>query len=884
MRTITVQFYANNGTATLGASADVSTSLVELADISWNFDERFCKAEPGQISLKLGDEDGSIWTWLQGQLATTRDTYAQLLNPWVVVTVGGARAFLGLVDLATIKRDYATRMVDLAADDWSVLLRDLPLEGITWQRALPKGSVTRPQAGPWTGTRTVDYPADMVRFYPAQDIQVGETLRVASTDYRVATVVRQGVIDGDGRNSGTEQYVILVGWNQTGAGSWSFTRIAGTVGELGGYTVATDTTPTDLYGGLRVKLGTSDQLAPGDVLKTPGDAELVIVDVDPTTGSVVLSAPVTETLAAGTLLTLTEETAAQLIYQDAREIIKAAAAPYRVDLTRFQAATLPRPVHAWLPLRWQGVDLRQVSDIEPTLSAVRVLGHLTTSTAYTGTPEAGWSVGTTGTRYCDWTAQRTTAPAYLMPDDRIGVAGLTRMRNRVYPSRSYGKPLWVVSDVEQDPPTWSAPVIIWPATVYAYDYAQFRRLVVTNPTGGPNTGGNSTLEEKRWNGSAWSAPTSQNWPVTGWHPVSLVPMPGTTATTGPVAPQGQALLAFCVDDAGTAWELQLVHAGAAVRLAVSADYKGAELATTPWGAWLVGFGGAGQVRYTGAALVLDWCKVQDANAQLYPTTLAAISSSSVYVAGTWYTTDKDGNLSLTTAVAELSATAGAPALLNSLQVGNFKPATAIMLRDPSDSTRLLGLLGGRLCQIQAKLPLTIERVKGQGLTSAELLEFVAILHNAILAPRPDGVLEVISRNSTGSTTALTVDQAQVTQQRVSQNFFSVARVSTAKGDFYADAWGVTRGGRVLEISSHPLVWTESVCFGVAATYAAFCGSPRRMETQTWVHENPDTAPTWEALSRWATVTVNGGGTSWLVTGLSHSVTRGECRATLLEVL
>lgn len=884
MRTVTVQFFANNGTSTLGASADVSTSMVDLADISWTFDERFCKAEPGQIALKIGDEDGSIWTWLQGQLATTRDGIPQLLNPWLTVTVGGTRAFLGLVDLASIQRDFASRMIDLAADDWSVLLRDLPLEGETWQRTLPRTQVVRPAAGPWTGTRSDEYQLDMVRFYPARDIQVGDRLQESATPYPVTAVVRQGVVDANGKSTGTEQFVLLKGWSQSGTGSWSFSRLAANTAEIGGYTVQADVDPKTAASsfGLRMKLDSVDNLTAGDALVTPSNAEVQLVDVDPEAQVCTLSQPVGETITAGTVLKYSAETAAQLTFQDARDVIKKAVAPYKVDLTRFQQASLPRPVLAWLPMRQDGVDLRKIADMEPTLTQTRLLAPTSTGPAYTGTPATGWTEGTVGTKYADWTGHRSTAPAYLVPDDRASVPGLTGRRNRVYEQRSYNKPVWVVSDVPQDQPSWSPNLVVWPKACYAVDYAQARRLVVQNPA---DVGGaESTLDEKRWNGSAWSSSTVQNWPVSGWHPVSVVPMPGVAATSGPVAPQGQALLALCVNDAGTTWELQLVHAGAAVRTSVSATMKGAELTTTPWGAWLVGFGGAGKVRYSAGALYLDWCKVHSDGDRLFPSTLCAIDSASVYVLGAWFTTNEKGETVPQVGLVQLDATTNPPVVLWSQQVQSYVPGLAMAMRDPSDSTRILGLLGGRLFQIQAKLPLAIERLKAQGMTAAELLEFVAILHNCVLAPRPDGVLEVISRNSTGSTTALTVDQVKVTQQRVSPNFFTVCRVSTAKDDYFADAWGTTRGGRVLEISSHPLIWTEGVCYGVASTYVAFCGNPRRMEEQTWVHENPDSTPAWETLPRWATVTVNGGGTSWLVTGLSHSLVRGECRATLLEVV
>lgn len=329
-----------------------------------------------------------------------------------------------------------------------------------------------------------------------------------------------------------------------------------------------------------------------------------------------------------------------------------------------------------------------------------------------------------------------------------------------------------------------------------------------------------------------------------------------------------------------------MQAGAPVTLAVT-QAEG-ELVCTPWGAFLVGNGGYGRVRFQGGALTLDWVKIHDSDSSLMPTTLVALGPDSFYVLAKFSAQSGQGTDSkrvVTTALLNLTASPNpadpAGAILFRETACEGWPSIAQAMRDPSNPARILGLLGSRFFQISAQLPRTIERLRADGLTAAELLEHVAQMQNAIVIPRPDGTLAVVSRSALGAVIPLALNRYDVNTTRVSRFFFSAVRVTGANDDLYADAFGAIRGGSTLEISGHPFLWTEGGCFGVAATYADFCGKPRKEESQGWFFENADVTAPWESLLPWSAVSVNGGPT-WILTQLSYDLFKGDASALLLE--
>ncbi len=877
MRPITITLMANDGQGGAASTQSISARLAKVGRLGWSLDEEFTKLKPGNLTVQVWDEDGAVWDWIETQISTVVDTVNQLLPPWVMMTVGGTRRFLGVLDIPTVRRDQKSRIIELSAQDWSIMLRDAILDGTAWERPFPRiGGSSRGNPGPFLAMPFVIYDPVPGAMYvnPAGtlDIQEGDTVRhqPTGTGFVVGPVF-------DGRLTtppGTGVLFSLIGWTN-GEGypaPWTLTRdvTMDTLSDQHYYLATVGFDPNPDTPGYTLQLDTVDQLIPGDVLTTITGGEVAVNDVDSERKEVISLEPITAQVGMSQKLYLSQESRETLIYEDAGVLLRRAAMPYPVDLSRLNSPTLARPILAWLPLRSNGRDLMGARDIEPTLTNLKVWG--TSTLSWTGSPDLGWTPGSGTTRTVPWTTQLTAAPALLMPDEMPALAPSTGFRHRAYYEWKYTRPVLLDSSWNPITPSYTpAPI---PPTILCHDYNQLRRLKIT---------GTSVLEQ-RWNGSAWSAGTTITWPVAGWKPAVAVPMPGVAATTGPVAPQGQAILAICSNAAGTAWELQLVWAGAAVRLALPATLAGSQLRTTPWGAYLLGPGGYGRITYAAGSLAIAWAGVRGAGqAVLLPSTFAAIDSTSVWCFCQITTTDKENKTQTEVHLMQLTTTPDptgeASPILSSEMISKGAPRLAVCVKDPT-AARLVGLLGGRLFQIAAKLPATIERVRAYGMTGAELIEHIAQALCAMVVPLPSGTLQIVSR-AVGTPTALTVDRVAVTQNRLSSNFFSAVRVS-GQNDTYADAFGAWSGGRVLEIQNQPLLWTEGGCFALASAFAQFHGIPRREESQDWFHENADTAPPWESLAPWMTLTVPGSSRTWLLTGLDSDVVEGTATAKLLE--
>lgn len=884
MRPITVTLMQNTGTTAVGASVSLEDRLVDLGQISWQLDEQLAKSTPGQFTAKIWDEDGSVWAWIQSQLPTTDPAAgAQLLPPWLVVTVGGQRRFLGLVDPTTLQRERRDQIIQISANDWSTMLRDQVLEGDGWTRTPPKVVATRSPGGPWLATMWLWNNGNLLYFADAAgnptiaagDIEMGDTLRIG-TVYCKAT----GVLGN---------WVTVQGWTWASAGNPASVQVYREGGDISDQTwyTAQETIAVDAKAPVySVQFDTLDGLFPGDSMVRIGTGDtLPILDVDPERKRVITVEPVSMAIATGDKFTLSQESFEQLVFQEVGSLLERAAAPFAVDLSRFAPAALPLPVFAWLALQNPGTDqnLRQLVDLEPTLTQLRAVGA--DGNAWTGTPEVGY-IRATGSvaRFVDWTAQAAAAPARLMPD--VSPAYTTRQRNRCYYDWVYTHPVYM--DSAWNPlatPTFTPSTRPYPGSEVCFDYAAFRRFSVVNGAG-------PTFSEASWSGSAWSTETHPAPPaVSGgpWFPCSMAPMVGVAATTGPT-PLGQALLCLVVNGAGTARQLHLYWAGAgAVTLDITScpGAVGGVLVTTPWGVYLVGPGGYGRITYTGGALALAWVTIfEKAYNWLLPSTLAATDAGHLYCLARMdaYT---DGKLVTETWMLRLADSPDPAhpeaAILYEENCTPGAPALATLMRDPSLAGRMVGVMGSRLFQVAATMPRTIERVRALSMSAGEMLEHLAQVHNALLVPRPDGVLEFISRNTPATVTALTLDQVAITETRLSPNFFSVVRVTGAEDSVYADAFGATYGGRALDVASHPMVWTVGQCYAMATALVAFLGVPRNQQAQTWFWEDADSAPPWESLPRWGGITVNGGATTWIVTGMTEDLVKGTCKATLLEV-
>jgi hypothetical protein len=863
MRPCVVTLYQNDGAGGASVSCQISANLASLGQLGWTIDEQLTKLQPGGFSCKVWDEGGTVWAWIQDQIATAGG--ARLFAPWLQLTVGGVQRFLGVVDLASCRRDERDLQVELQADDWSVLLRDVILDGKAWERPLPKVASTRPGAGPWTAKCIKG--SDMLQLTEQPDLQKDDVMLYGAEEYVVHSCFDLFGI----------WIVRLIGWTSSGKpATFPIYRKSASTGESLYYSVTANLKPADDQPSIvAVPLDTVEHLTPGDVMLTTSDAELKILDVDAERRTITLTEPLTTELRDGDKLYLSEDSRRTLVHVDAWRLVESAAAPYTVDLSRFTPAVLPRPILSWVPTDGDAPRITQASDAEPTLDGLRFFAA---GGSWTGTIEGGWTFSqSTSPRHVDWTSQLASAPYSLMVDESAALAPYQDRRNRAYGTWKAGRSREVDGswnplsrDEDEGRSLW------WTGYALAHDCAGRRRMRVTNPN---TKTGTSTWQEAAWDGSTWGAWSSAaSWPVAGWHPCEIAPMIGVPHASG----TGCAILALAANSSG-ALQLQLVRgAGAEATCALAAGMQGAKLCTTPWGVYLLGSGGYGRVSYAGGVLSLAWSNVRDTGTTLLPSTFAALDDSGIYVCARVSGTDDEGKTLTETWLLHLTATPtdGASPVLWSDRVYAGVPRLAMALRDPSCPTRLVGILGSRVFQVSATLPRTVERVSAYGLTGAELLEHVAQLQLAVVVPRPDGVLQVISRGESSSATALTVDTSKLTSQRISAHFFSVVRVGGKEEDAYADAFGPVQGGRALEISDHPLVASPGQAYGVASAYAAWFGRPRRQWEATWVHEDPGTAPPWEALGPWQKI-AEGGRTARLI-GLSEDIVKGEAKATLLE--
>ena len=883
MRTLTVNLYPNDGIGTTFAAQGLTGKLASMGKLSWAIDDQLTKIQPGTLSLKVWDDDGSLWTWVQGQIQTTVASKNQFFAPWLTLDVNGTRAFFGVVDLPSVQRDFRSGMVEFQAQDWSVMLRDQSLD--TWTRPFPKVVSTRTGTSLGTGSRILLTPANWlptssVKF--ASDVsglvQVGDFLQFngSGPGYKVLSL---SVI------SGSVTYVLLDGFNWGASTSGTWTRLSSSVGDQAYYSVASTVTGTQDAPLYEIPVDTVDWLVPGDVLERPGKGRVPVDDIDAERKLIISATPITETFTSGDRLVLTTDSKLELVQQDALLVMKQAVAPFDLDVSGFTPPTISTPAFAWLPWynRATGDNLRGICDIEPTLTQLRLMGG---GYSWAGTPEAGFTVSAgTASRNVDWTCQRTSAPSMLMPDQTPGLAPRARDRNRAYSSWKFVAPKLLDSNWDPTTPDDSPVAGDVPPLVLAHDYAAFRRWKLTA----------ATWTEERWSGSAWSAPAGVT-PSTAsggpWTPLVAAPFPTVAATTGPT-PLGKALLVLASNAGGT-YQLQLhfVGASAAVCSVPAAQAVGARIVCTPFGAYLVGPGGYGKISYSAGTLSLAWAQVVDASTcWLQPNTLCALDASSLWVLARmdWRDPDDGNKHGSETRLFNLveNPSGASTIILNGtdglgVRIASLPPRICSMLRDPSDSTRLVGIFGSRLFQIAPRLPATIERIKAQGMTSAELVEHVCQAINAIVYPLPTGSLKLVPRSAAGGTTALTVDQVEVTQARVSQHFFSVVRVSGADDSVYADASGTWAGGRSLEVNSHPMIHGEAQAYALATTLVSFFGRPRRQETQKWFYADADSAPPWESLAPFCQLTVNGGGTTWILTSLQADLVKGDAQAVLLE--
>lgn len=868
LRTITASLWQNLGTGQPGASFDLGGRMISLGQLSWSADERLTKVSPGDITLKIEDNDGALWTFLQDQIGISTG----LLPPWLLVDVDGVRRFLGVVNPKGLRFDPKTREVEVTGQDWSILLANTTLGGSGWERAIPKaaggrdGSETRPCNIGWVLGVVLN-----VIYYagPNNWLQNGDQVTCALIPGKTYKILGTGEY-GTGWSASLAPDSFSADFMAANPGATSatlqnvnFTRLPAPSSSTTYYKVTQAITVDNDIPTYQIALDTVDGIAPGDTLGlilTSKSASFVVINVDAERKWVITREPVQQNLAVDDRLYFSPESIQELVFEDARSILalavttcNGAATGYKVDLSRFTSAVLPDPVLAWLPLRpMVGDDLHAVADVEPGLSDLRVLAG--DGTAWDGTPEAGWTaVGGTPAKRAVWTSQLTMPPASLMPDETATLNTLARRRNRAYGDGWK----WLQQDNgDRGAGEWTSTLGAQAGLVVVHDYPGMRRFKCNG----------STVTTQAWTGT-WGADTAFPW--SGGSILSACIMPGMPG----------ALLARTA--AG------LVLGGSASgTCGVPAEAVNAVLTTTPWGAYLVSAQGYGRVDWTGSGITLHWVTLTDQVTGFFPNTLAGLTPDELVMLGRFDAQDRTGKAVTETYFFRLAALPvigdASASVIWAEKVTTGAPTLIGCFRDPTKLGRVIGQLGGRLFQVDRALPFTLERFKPSGMNALELVEHICQLHNAVAVPDPTGTLQVVSRNFLDQVYDLTIERISRKITRTWEHFYSLIRVSTTDDEEYADALG-QEGGKLLEVTKHPLVWTKSGCAAMSKSLALWFGKPRTENAEVWFSSNTSAPPPWELLPRIARVRINGGTTLYVQMGGQENLKTREATVALVEV-
>ena len=900
MRTFALTLAQNLGNGQLGATLDVTSKRVELGASRWEVDKELTKLASGDLSLKLADPDGSVWQWLQTQIQSSDG----LLPPFLVVDIDGERDFSGTIDPSQMTVTEKTGEIALTAQGWSLQLAakylgperpedDWDPARNPWLRPFPKAAgheATRPPAvGGMCHARYMRrapgvtvITASIVCFEaPANWLEVGDLLDGTTT--KGSFVGRKVMEIWRDHSAPSSNHPTYTCWARVEGDLWhlnsdwqsgTFQRQIRETESTTYYVVQKAVGHDDNAPCHRLPLDTVDGIVPGDQLRLVQNTKSqswTALQVDAGACEVITREEVRD-LAVGDRVFFTEESLGELVFEDARAILAKAANPFDVDMSRYTPPTLPVPVLTWLPLRpLTGKDLTSIKDLDSGFASLRVFGSGTL--AWDGTPETGWQTATGTLPRAHWTDQRTVAPASLMPDETTTLTPRMPQRNRSTDLRWRRWTGWLEVNGRSAPDpldSWDPGTADVPDAngILVYDYQLMRRIQI---------GAMVTITP--WTGTEWGAATQVGWPVAE---------PCLSASVFP----GRAGEVLALTSAGLR-AVALPSASVSMLRPIPDEAKDAVLKTTPWGAYLVGSKGYGKILYTGPGqLSLDWVNLADELSTLYPGTFAGLSETECVALGRFEVLDKEGKPLTETYCLRLASAPTTPlaSVLWREKILEGSPITLGAIRDPSHAERVVGHCGGRLFQVSRHLPVAyaLERFKPSGMSAGELIEHVCEVLHAVPAPNASGVLQVISRSSLEAPVDLTVSNLSVRETRTWEHYYSYVRVSGEQEDIYSDVPApgetATQGGKLLEVSNHPLIWTLSGCEAMARAMHAFFSVPRRIQTQTWVWPDPDTPAPWESLLPLTRLRLNGAPTVWMLMGLEAAKTKGEAKATLLEVV
>ena len=944
MRVLSIALYQNLGTGVIGNTLNVSGfPVINVGKKAWSIDqgEQLTRVKPADLTVEISDPAGTAWTFINNQLAITNG----LLPPYLVFTVDGQIVYTGLVDPANIVQHLsADKMsVEIGSQSWDIQLSNSYLVPTVanpnwWQRPAPTNNTPRTSysfnaysaygmmlihgggmndvifvgnATNWvsvgdqvqvtyggsTYSLIVVNVTDSVSFDPGAIASAGyEDLRtMPGYTGTLSTITLSGSPWGNystsfsnGAPSTTASGISIVqhGGNYNLYSTFmqqTFTRVATSTTSIAYFTVQQTIGANPNPACYTIPLDSIEGIAIGDVQCTISgsqSATFTVLGVNPETLCITTKEAVTN-LDTGDRLYFNIDTINQLVLTDAHTVLAQAMYPYSVDTSRWTPATTVNPVFGWVPLKnliATSANLTAISDLEPTLTGCNLIGGL--SNTYSGNVDAGWTA-TTGLTYstlvthADWTQQLTSAPSSLMPYEARSLSPYSRLRNRAYSSTS-----WLAQDNGPTPGTGTTPTVpstwvdAWTPTIgttipllVVYDYLQMRRL---NMTG-------STITTTAWTGSSWGSTGSLTWPS-----ASAV----RSLCNFPTGPAG-ALLG--ITTLGTL-ELAFMGGGGVHSCTLPQALQASELVPTPYGPYVVGPQGYGQVVYSGSTLSVNWAIFPDSVSCLWPNTFVARTSTEAFVLGRFDTQDSGGSQvtqswSYRLMMTPPSSTTPDASIIYSELESEGVPIFVGCMRDPSKAGRLLGHFGGQVFTVDTVMPNVIERFTPGSLTAIDAIEHICQIAGCMAVPSATGTMQIISRNNSETPIALT----GILKERIDNNlswsdFYSLILVETQDGAFYAQApdTGQTEisGGKLLTLSGHPMLWHVSQCQAIADAFYAWFGKPRQVSMQTWTYPNSTGGTPWDGLQPFALITINGS-IPYRLMALENDYVNGKATVTLV---
>ena len=913
---------------------DIADNVIEISDVGFEVDANITVSGMTTCSLKVLDTpDNRIWTFIQSCLSsppnpTINPIYpGGVLPPWIIVTLDDIWHYYGVIDTASLQRVNTDKdwYINISTQDWYQMASKAPIPSGFWTRDLPVVTTSRTASSPTqgfsagAGTLNTAYANGIAgvinKVYftavPGWFI-VGDQFTSDHTGTNVYTCTGIG---SETLNGHPCQYALLqgfawpnptgpYGWFMVGAAYvWNFTRIASDLTVTEGYSVTIAATKsTTAAPVLAINLNTVDNLVPGDVLvltadtARPDGATLTINDIDAQEQKIILSEALSVDLIVGDLLNLDATSEATMVFTPFKQVVNQAVSSLcysglnansptgaSVDFSLFEPATLPQPALSWLALRDNGSSnsiIHTPYDLQPTLTDIQLHAIGAAWEGNPGLPTNGWLptwTSCTWTDTVDWTQQLplTSPPAMLMPYPAFD-NGSRRNRTNHNATRD--------SQTQQDKDAGDDTDA--PLTVLACDYPGMRAFVASRPLGSSS----NTITTSTWSGTAWSTPVNHAW--TGDPIISAAPLPSMTTSLG----TGSALLVLSKNATtkyGTLTVMFNTTTTLTTIIALNFDVTGYRLVQTPFGVWLVGSQSWAKYEWVAGFGLAKAFSTSLYNISVAITGLGLLNNTfiqydaiNIYcMAGNTY---MDGTATKSeTYMFQLQADTDSSlnsSVINMEKLCDGIPRITIMTLDPSLPGRLIGLCGARFFQISNRMSAVLEKYTGDGLTVADLITNVCLLQNAVAVPNAAGVLQIVSRSQSKTTTydEIPVGIVTRTQTRVSDRFFS--QVNVSGNDTSTAGWAFGQiGGLLLEVSGHPFISTASESRAVALALANFFGQPRNMEEHTWVWLQ-DGNPVWETLKPMQLVRVNQEETLWYVLKCNHSLDKPQCTVTLLDSL